>query len=383
MVSVDRKPELGEELLHEAASNYIGCLHLPKGSNVLIIKDTIQTDEGRQLGPNFAVRHNITQLISQHLFGKGHNLESVAFDNSMDEGFIHEGTTRSLEHFSETGGSPDAITTILYLGDAWDGRRGIYTAASEFGKSRNGEVRIAGSLGFSTGDCRVMAQMSRERRAMMRSANMYFRDFLGTHPEGVFNIKTSDTVGHTYELSLHYNNRISPFEVDLGEFSEDHKISLLGSTYVNIPGGERFALPYPYDRTQGKFAAEGFVFAVTHGMVYDFVTPGGIPESLGLSQKLLLNKVSQGKRMPLSELGLGFYALAGIETFPDCSILSREKGGPHFGLGEPANEGTPESELIRGLAGDFHHTDFVLDEPMITRRDLQSGEDIRFYPPKK
>ena len=50
------------------------------------------------------------------------------------------------------------------------------------------------------------------------------------------------------------------------------------------------------------------------------------------------------------------------EVYEDGSVLSKEKGDIHIGCGT-VPIGSVEQDEIEEVAGDFHHTDFVLKEP--------------------
>lgn len=380
MASKDAQPELGEQLIDEAVTNYIECLKLPEGSNVLVVRDLPAKDSAKD-DPNLAIRRKVSTMVARRLFMSGVNLTGVEFDNSASEDDFYTQTQRVLNYLTDGNPDTETITTVVYLGDSWDNRGGMYKAVSDFGQSR--EVRVVGSLGFSTGDCRVMSQLTAERRKKIAEVNDYFEDFLTENPSGIFEIETTDTAGNVYKLEISYNHTLAPFKVDLGEFSAKYVTKVLNFTYINTPGGERFAAPYPFEKSKGQYVAQGIVFSVADGLVYKVAVPEGVEESLGLSQKLLLTKIKQGQKIPLAELGLGFYAIAGVETYSDSSILSGEKKGPHSGIGQPATKDTPEYNKIKDHAGDFYHTDFFMDNPIITHRNPETNERKHFYPPTK
>lgn len=338
---------------------------------------------------NFLTRQYITNLLSEQIFNEDNRVLTVNFDNSMSHDEINKQTERALKELDDLKQEKetDHTTTIIYLGEKWENRSGMYQAANEFGKLRT--VKMAGSLGFSNGDCRVMSELSEEKMEKIVEANEYFENFFQEHPEGSFEITTRDLLGKEHKLDLNYNTLKAPFELDLGKFDGVHESSLgkyKHFKYVNIPGGEKFGTPYPFNQTNGQFVAEGIVFTVKEGLVIDlkFFEDRALT-SYDLAQRKLIKKIFIDKSsLPLSELGLGFYALAGIETYTDSSILSREKSGPHIGMGNTAAGGSKEEEEITKLAGVFQHADFVLDNnPVIMWVDPQTGERRQFYPPLK
>lgn len=134
--------------------------------------------------------------------------------------------------------------------------------------------------------------------------------------------------------------------------------------------------------SEGQFVAEGIVFTVEEGMVVGVTAPDEVLQAVSeTSQRTLIGIILTGGKIPFAELGLGFYAIAGVDTYEDSSVLSREKGGPHGGMGVDPSDSSPESKLMKELAGDFHHTDFVMDDPRITHYDKQ-GQPTQFYPPQ-
>ena len=78
---------------------------------------------------------------------------------------------------------------------------------------------------------------------------------------------------------------------------------------------------------------------------------------------------------------MGFYALAGVNTYKDSSILSVEKGGPHIGVGHGYE--SSEAAEIATAAGDFHHTDFVMNNPTIIYTAPNTLQMKLFYPPSR
>ena len=367
--------ELSEQLIKDGGSNYIDCLNISSGGQVLVITDQLDHDV-IEIDPNVAIRRRLSGIIASSL-SQEHQVEMLMFDHSMSREEILSQTQTVLQALNQ---ETNIITTIVYMGDAWANRSGIYEAATDFGKSR--EVRVAGSLGFTTGDCRVMSQLTSERRAIIAEANNYFETFFANYPEGNFIIETSDEEGNKYTLELDYDTSQAPFETEMGQFDNQYE-EKEGFEYVNIPGGEKFGSPFPFQETNGQFIAEGICFDAKNGMIVALSASDEILKKITEpSQKLLMSIIQAGGEIPLSELGLGFYALAGVETYSDSSVLSREKGGPHAGMGNDPSGESPEAEVMKKLSGDFHHTDFVMDNPVITHKDSR-GELTHFYPPQE
>lgn len=378
-------PQLTEVEIMSAGKNYIACLNLEPNSRVLIVSDELPITSDIPLNPNMHVRARMTSMIGAHLADYGHEGATIRFSPQTT---VEEMKAQALEALHELDqrprdevGSDDKPTTIVYLGDAWSNRPGLYDAADEFGKGN--PVRFAGSLGFSTGDARVMSQIGPEQLSTIRKTNQYFERFFSEHPNGTFSISTRGEDGVEHSLSLDYDASHAPFETDMGQVGEGYGVRMKNRLYSNIPGGEKFAAPYPYTNTNGTFAAEGLTFAVSNGIVTSITVPDTIDVTkLAQNQRDLIAAVTEGKQIPIAELGLGFYALAGIKTYSDSSTLSLEKGGPHIGFGHAVSD-TPEAEEMGKLAGDFHHGDMVLDNPVMTHINPQTQEETPFYPPEK
>jgi len=372
-------PELKEDEIQTASVNYIDCLNLPSKSQVLIITDLIP--EGvHQLDPNKQVRDDIARRIQRQLDSQ-QTVSTIRFDGSMSKDDIQAYTAQAIQELGELKEEDgDDNLTIVYLGDAWNNRRGIYDAATFAGSER--EVRVAGSLGFSTGDCRVMSQMGSEQRRIIQETNQYFETFFSEQPQGTFILETTDGNNQQYSLEIDYNTESSPFETELGRFDPGYKIKKRDYEYVNIPGGEKFGCPFPFENTHGQFFAEGIRFTVEKGMA---IGAEIIDSSLVVaesSQTELLRIIHEGGSIPVAELGLGFYALAGVQTYPDSSVLSREKQGPHIGMGNDPNGKSPEGGILKERSGDFYHTDFVLGKEVVIKyKDPQMDQVTVFYPP--
>lgn len=376
--------ELGEQLVEQSVIHYIDCLNLAPNSQVLIVTDRLTDDPEITPDPDTALRIQMSSMIIKRLAVGGFRVGQVCFDHSVSRDDMYAQTTHALRELdpSEDIQAADLTTTVIYLGDVWANRKGMYNAASDFGKDRN--VRVAGSLGFSTGDCRVMSQLTLERRGTIEQASRYFEQFFTEHQQGRFVVTTQDTEGNPHTLELYYDNITAPFATDLGWFDDTHFSKKGNFDYLNIPGGEVFAPPYPFAHSTGEFVAEGIIFQVAEGMVKGVVASRELLDNIiEPSQKQLIEIVLGGGKIPLSEIGLGLYAIAGIDTYQDSSTLSKEKGGPHGGMGNSPSDDSPEIAEMQRLSGDFHHTDFVMDNPVISFIDPQSQEEISFYPPPR
>lgn len=374
---------ISPEQLISSSKNYFRCLNLSPKSQVLIITDKLSNDVTVTPDPNLLIRRIMTDLLGEEIKKEGHRIVRVNFDSKMSKKLLHGETERALKELDELddGSETNHNTTVIYLGDIWLNRKGIYQASSEFGAKR--EVNFAGSLGFTTGDCRVMSELDEKKQITIEASNKYFDDFFKKKPNGMFDIVTRDAKEQQHFLYLSYDTSQAPFETDMGRFENDHRVLLEGENfqYVNIPGGEKFGAPFPFNKIDGRFSAEGLIFRVYQGLIIEVEFVGDKPfEEFDPSQRKLIEIIQQGGRMPVAELGLGFYDLAGIKTYSDSSILSREKSGPHIGLGHNVSKNI-EAEEVAKLAEEFHHTDFVLSKPTLIWTDLDDQSRQQFYPP--
>lgn len=374
--------QLTEAELKTAAQNYYACLNLEPDSNVLIVTD--QPLIPTFTNANMQVRYAMTSNINDRLLQDGHERSTIRFSSKSTREEMKNLTRRALSELDERpdneGESDDKPVTVVYLGDAWANRPGIYDAVKEFGKDK--KVRFAGSLGFSTGDARVMSQIGPEQLASIKKTNEYFDAFFKDHPDGTFTITTRGEDGIAHSLSLDYDTTQAPFETDMGQTGEGYGVDKENFKYSNIPGGEQFAAPFPFRNTNGSFAAEGLTFSISNGIVADIILPDDFDMTkLAQNQLDLIRFVKEGKQIPVSEIGLGFYALAGIKTYTDSSTLSLEKGGPHIGFGTDPTDKSPERAQMEELSGEFHHGDMVLDNAEITHRNPRTLEETHFYPP--
>jgi len=377
--SVERP--LSSEQIQIAAKNYFRCLNLPPTSQVLIITDKLN----KHPNDDFLTRIYLTSSLNKHTAEEGHPVVQVDFDDSLSLEEFRSQTLQTLNELEEIDSEEQVnrTTTIVYLGEAWANRSGMYRAAEDFGVEKDRVIRWAGSLGFSTGDARVMSELTPEKMETIYEANKKFNVFFEEKPQGSFEITTRGSDGKEHVLNLSYDTKEAPFESDVGQLDEDNKVMISDHVqYINIPGGEKFASPYPFQKTSGEFAAQDMLFTVKDGLVESVVElEEGAKNSKDPMQKKLIEFIESGRKIPVSELGLGYYALAGIKTYSDCSILSAEKGGPHIGFAHAPGE-TSEAKTLAEKSGDFHHTDFVLDNPVLIWSDLQGESKQQFYPPQ-
>lgn len=389
-VQVERA--LSPEQLNAASSNYLRCLNLPPSSQVLIITDK---PNGVVPDDNFFTRTYLSNFLGKQISREGHRVDTINYDDSLSFEDFRAQTNqmlKELDNKESVEGIINDSTTIVYLGEAWTNRSGMYQAAEDFGKEKNQNIRWAGSLGFSTGDARVMSELTPEKMNTIYEANKRMSAFFKEKPQGSFEIKTRGIDGEERILNLSYDTKEAPFESDVGQFDNDNIVMITDHVqYINIPGGEKFTSPYPFQKTNGKFAAEGMLFTVENGLVVGISEiEEGIMNKKDPMQKKLVELIQRGEKIPVSELGLGFYALVGIKTYTDGSILSLEKGGPHVGFAHaPGNTSEAQlfaenSKLKTRQAGEpesFHHTDFVLDNPEMICSDLDGNNKEQFYPP--
>ena len=233
-----------------------------------------------------------------------------------------------------------------------------------------------------------MNNIGETQLTQITEAHEYFELFFKEKPKGTFKITTRDLQGNEHCIDIDYDATLAPFEAELGNFDGVHE-SPLGSfknvSYLNIPGGEIYGTPYTFRKSNGTFSAEGITFTVKDGFLIHIDIDDSVDLStLSISQQELIKRTQEVERitgifLPIAELGLGYYSLAGIETYSDSSTLTYEKSGPHIAFGTGFE--SPEAQEIEELAGEFHHADFVLDNPTIQWMDLNGQNLQEFYPP--
>jgi len=377
------------EQLRDASKNYLRCLRLPKSSQVLIITDKLTNT--LDIDPHFKIRNELSHSLENQI-KPDHKVAVLEFEEKPTFDDLHRETTRLLKELDELNGKSEETTTIVYLGNDWEKRKGIYQAANEFGETH--KVKFAGSLGFTTGDCRVMSQIGEQQLEQITQANEYFESFFKEKPQGRFTVTTRDLKGMEHKIDLDYDTTKAPFDAELGNLDGVHE-SPLGTfkniRYVNIPGGEIYGSPFPFKKANGTFAAEGLTFTVKNGFLMHVDIDNSVDISkLSTSQQELIKRTQDaetpnneltGKFLPIAELGLGYYNLAGIKTYSDSSTLTYEKSGPHIAFGNGFE--SPEMEELEKLSGEFRHSDFVLDHPVIQWSSLEGQEMQQFYPPIK
>lgn len=381
---------ISPEQLKDASMNYLRCLKLKPSSQVLIITDQMPTTGDTD--PHLMIRRELASMLESDI-ERYHPIPVAKLEFGEKPTFeeLHEQTIRALKELDALGGK--TTTNIVYLGHDWKDRSGIYQAADEFGEDHT--VKFAGSLGFTTGDCRVMSQIGQTQLEKITRSSEYFEDFFKEKPRGSFKITTRDMSGQEHQLDIDYDTSKAPFVSELGNFDGAHE-SALGEfenvKYINIPGGESFGTPFPFKRSNGTFSAEGITFTVRDGLLIHLdIDKNADMNRLSTAQLELIERTRaaetagnemSGKYLAISELGLGFYELAGIKTYPDSSTLTYEKSGPHIAFGHVA-EKTLEQDEITGLAGSFRHADFVLDSPVLTWGQTKDSDQAPFYPPEK
>lgn len=374
----ERQP-VSQRAIRQATSNYIDCLRLPhSGDNsnrILIVTDSHATDANAQ------TRLHMADALSQRL--EQYPLVRVGFDHTTTREEIFSQTAEALHQLDRRGeeiSSAELITTAIYIGDAWVNRGGMYKAIGEYSNSKpKGNVRVAGSLGFSTGDLRVAAQMGEEQRAKIAVAERAITGFFQENPQGLLEMTTQEKQ-NAYTVALPYDATEAPPASETGEFDDNHINYVHGYRYLNIPGGELFFAPYKFQDANGQFTAESLIFTVEKGMLVEVEeAQKGTREKINEpAKRQLIDLIQNGRGMPIAELGIGFYEIAGIKTYKDSSILTKEKGAAHIAFGHVVSP-TPEAEEVAQAAGDYEHMDFITRGAIIYAAD---GKRTQVYPPE-
>jgi len=371
-----------KEQLRTARNNYLECLNLSSSAQVLIISDE-QLPRDSKLDPNITVRRALASSLEEGIRRKGNNTQIIHFSQSAQEADFYDATKLALKELNELNATEDSDTVVVFLANDLPGRTGMYKAVNEFGEGKT--VKMAGSLGFTTGDLRVLSELDSEKILALQEASANFDRFFENHPKGSFEITTQNPSGDELKLTVDYDTTMAPVNTELGILDGIHEEPLStypNIKYINIPGGEKFCSPYPFKNTDGRFSADRISFLVKNGMIKGVEVDHAVEiKNLNKSQTELIEIIRSGQMVPLSEFGLGLYSLIGQKTYPDSSLLSREKSGPHLGAGHMVAD-SPEQKEADELAANFHHTDFVLDKPVITLSDPQEPEKRKqFYPP--
>lgn len=276
--------------------------------------------------------------------------------------------------------------TVAYIGKAWEKRVGFYTGVAVFEKDTKTKTRLAISVGLNRADIKTLLKIKPEIRNIIATQVEKELHFFRKHPHGSFVITTKHDE-RDYLLSLKYDTSQSPFHPDWGVLNDDSPSPMdfgdgrVISNAANIPGGEVFATPYSFSQTQGQFVAREVLFTVKNGLIIGAQSLSDNPP-VGDGLLLIINEINSLRHpLPVSELGLGIFALAGIRSEPGSSVLSAEKDGPHIGVGSVPGEST-EAEEILVFAGEFHHGDLVLDHPSIKFQEKEADTPVQFYPPE-
>lgn len=375
------------EQLKDASKNYLRCLRLPQSSQVLVITDKLPAMG--EIDSHTKVRRGLSFSLENEIKSE-HKVAVIEFGENPSFEELHNQTTKALRELDSLNDQPQESTTIVYLGNDWNRRRGIYQAANEFGETH--KVKFAGSLGFTTGDCRVMSQIGEEQIKQITRANEYLETFFKEKPQGKLKVTTRDSKGSEHNIDIDYDTTQAPFDAELGNLDGIHE-NPLGTfknvRYLNIPGGEIYGTPFPFKNAKGTFSAEGMTFTVKDGfLVHVDIDDTVDVNKLSTSQQDLIKRTQAaemqgndlfGKYLPIAELGIGYYFLAGIKTYSDSSTLTYEKSGPHIAFGNGFE--SPEAEEIEKLSSDFQHSDFVLDHPVIQWSEPEGQDFTQFYPP--
>lgn len=358
------------ELHKLAVDNYIGCLALPKQSQVLIITENMPP--GDEVIPfDLGLRRTMAKSLDRQLQSNGHRTVMLDISPFMDENrMLYPATYTALlelEGIKKNGG--DRSTTIACLTDNLLDASGIYAAASSF--SQYSTMRYANSMGFGIGDYLLMSNLDESKRGALKEYSEKMKKDFGEHTAGEIEIKTPDAKKHDLTLSLKFNTDKAPFQTDLGMLGTDSTVKIPGKDfqYAKVPGGEMYAAPYPFNAVNGRFSSYGYIFDIHHGFLVHISTDQeASAEYLNEAQKNLISIVQHGKSIPVSQFGFGFQEAAGIKTHTNSSV-ARKRRGLYIGFGQ-AESSTPESGIIHNTAGTLHHVDFVLDNPMA---ELRSG----------
>jgi hypothetical protein len=382
---------IGKKQILEAADHYSLFLKLDRNSEVLVIYDKTP----KNYDPKVALRKDLgTELINKlNETGLGIKSKVLEFDASFSKDQFYQQVTDALNQLDANEKEANGPTTVVILGDNYPEQSGIYKAIDDFGKNKNQKIRMAGSWGFTTGDCQVLSDLNKEKTQQIIETGDRFERFFKEQPEGLFDITTRDIDGKELHLNLPYDTAKAPFVAEFGFFDGVHEHApgeYKNISYINIPGGEIYGTPYPFQEVTGEFSAEGITFEVANGFLIGIEISKEVNlNTLSTSQQELIKKVKGLKPddpnypqlpLPIAELGIGFYEEAGVKTYLDSSILSAEKTGPHiaFGHGFESVEEEKIKELSE-LSGGFQHADFVLDHPVIESIDENGANRQELY----
>ncbi len=363
-----------------ASINYIDALRLPQNGPVLVVTDKLIADSD----PDANARRWMAKQMYHLLNSEGRNVSLLQFDETTPRNEMSQATASAL-HVLKPDTPSLTPMTIVYIGKRWENRSGFYDAVAAFEKESQIKTRLAISVGLNRADIKTLLKIKPDNQKAIATEVEKALQFFQNHPQGSFEITTRHGE-NTYKLNLNYDTSQSPFHPDWGVLNDDFPSPMDRKEYGvisnagNIPGGEVFATPLPFSQTQGQFVASEVLFTVQYGLITDAQSLTGKPPE-GEDLISIVHEIQSGHLLPVSELGLGMFALAGIKSEQGSSVLASEKDGPHIGVGTVPGEST-EIEAISALAGEFHHGDLVLDDPIINFRETDDDQPIQFYPPK-
>jgi hypothetical protein len=315
-------------------------------------------------------RLDIAVRLEQSSARKARSCVSLEFDEGMTYEEMYQEVGRTLLELSASGNP----ITIAYIGKTWTNRAGIYDSIANFDCRTGIKTRVGVSVGLNMADIQVLASLDATKIRQLQDARNRVEQFFTKHPKGKMMTISQDRNWGKRVIEMKYDTRKASLKTETGVLEDDRpnplerKAKEKISNLINIPGGEGYLASYPFRSANGEFVASGILFEVKNGYVVKFHVPHESHDlgiALDESQLQLLDLISSGHRIPLSEIGLGFYAYAGLNIdTSQLSILTYEKTGPHFGIGTPASK-TTEHGIINKMAGMFNHTDFVLSDPSI------------------
>jgi len=98
-LSEQTHPELSEQMIKDGASNYIDCLNISSGGQVLVITDQLDHDV-IEIDPNVAIRRRLSGIIASSL-SQEHQVEMLMFDHSMSREEILSQTQTVLQALNQ------------------------------------------------------------------------------------------------------------------------------------------------------------------------------------------------------------------------------------------------------------------------------------------
>ncbi|MFC1711784.1 hypothetical protein ACFLZ1_04340 [Patescibacteria group bacterium] len=380
---------LSPEILTQATENYFDALNLPPDGPVLFIIDKPNDDN-----INIQERRRLAEAVENKILTQGicddSQVATLEFgmENTYEEFF--QQTSQALEDINEGNGDKNPVT-LVYLGDQWSGRRGLYHAFAKFGQNNDIRTRNAVSLGMNQHDILMLPQIDSQKREKIAKPIEYLKAFFEENRKGKFKIET-EYQGQRFTTELDYDYDEAEFEPDWGFLSEKAaKKSFEGygiiNEFENIPGGEVYGTPFPWKNSNGQFVSkEGMVLTIMNGFITNI---RGFDKDINeiaaaTKDKSIIdcvNLVNSGSPIPLSELGFGVWALAGLIPDPRCSTLCTEKGDIHFGAGD-CSESTEAAEIedIIDRLG-FNHADFIARNAKVYYQAEGKTEFTQMWPP--